>query len=149
MIKITNKNFSIDKIISKLKTKKAGCIVSFLGIVRGYSQNGKEKVTCLKFETHKEMALKKLSEIEKSAKKNFDIADIAIIHRIGKFSVSENIVLIAVSAKNRKEAFPACEYIINELKKVVPIWKKEVTEKGEYWVENDTRFCSNTLEIYY
>lgn len=83
------------------------------------------------------MALETFQELERTAKASFEIQDTLIIHRIGRLAVSENIVLIAVSAMHRKPAFEACEFIIDELKKIVPIWKKEITEENEYWVEGE------------
>lgn len=130
MIEISDKDFNIEEVINKMKAKSVGAIVTFLGIVRG----GKEKeIIRMEIEAYKEMAIKKFNEIRKETLKKFDVKEIAIIHRIGKLNVGDNIVLIVVSCSNRKEAFQACEYVINEIKKVVPIWKKEIRKNGEYW----------------
>lgn len=67
--------------------------------------------------------------------KKFGLEEVTIIHRVGSFSPGDNIVLIAVAAGHRKEAFLGAEYLIDELKKVVPLWKKEIFEDGEVWVE--------------
>lgn len=123
MIKITDKDFSVDKIVKKMKHPEIGCIVNFTGIVRETSQEG--TVETLEIEVYREMAKKKLVELVKQAKKQFEINDVSIVHRIGKLKVSENIVCIVVSAAHRKAAFKACEWIIDELKKWVPIWKTE------------------------
>ena len=75
-----------------------------------------------------------MAEIREQALANFEIDDMHIIHRVGEFKPSDHIVMIAVAAAHRKEAFRACEYAIDELKKKVPIWKKEITISGEHWV---------------
>lgn len=124
MIVLQKKDFDIQKIISKAKNKNAGSVITFLGTVRENS-NGK-KVKSLQFESYKEMALKKLKELREIVLKKFDIIDVVIVHRYGKLKVKENIVLIVVSSAHRKDGFRACEFVIDELKKIVPIWKEEV-----------------------
>lgn len=124
MISLQKKDIEIQKIINKAKDKNAGAIITFLGTVRE-NTNGK-KVKSLEFEVYKEMALKKLKELREITLKKFDIIDVSIVHRYGKLKVKENIVLIVVSSKHRKEGFLACEFVIDELKKIVPIWKEEV-----------------------
>lgn len=131
MIKIIEKDFNIDEEIKKIKDESIGAIVTFLGTVRGFS--GEKRVERLEFEIYKEMATQKFEEIEEVVKKKFDIKKVIIIHRIGKLNVTENIVLIGIASSHRKPAFRACEFIIDELKKIVPIWKKEITKDEEYW----------------
>ncbi|MDI6903221.1 MAG: molybdenum cofactor biosynthesis protein MoaE [Methanocellales archaeon] len=135
MIEIRESDFSVDDVIARMKKREVGAIVTFLGTVRSRSK-GRE-VEKLQFETYKEMAMGKLGEIKEIAMRRFEIEDVAIIHRVGALAVSENIVLIAVSAEHRKDAFAACEFLIDELKNVVPIWKKEFTPSGEYWIEGE------------
>lgn len=135
MIEIRESDFSVDDVIARMKRREVGAIVTFLGTVRGRSK-GRE-VEKLLFETYKEMAMEKLKEIKEIAMRRFEIEDVAIIHRVGALAVSENIVLIVVSAEHRKDAFAACEFLIDELKNVVPIWKKEFTPSGEYWIEGE------------
>ncbi|MBO3804301.1 MAG: molybdenum cofactor biosynthesis protein MoaE [Candidatus Brockarchaeota archaeon] len=132
MILVTEKDFSIGKVISSLKRRETGAIVSFLGTVRGFT--GKEKVRKLEFEADERAAARRLEEIRLEAIRRFKIQDAAIVHRIGSLGVSENIVLISVSAPRRRDAFAACRYVLEELKSTVPIWKKEHTEKGARWV---------------
>ena len=133
MIEISNENFSVTEIVEKMKSPEIGCVVNFVGTVRSTSiyvsiveTNPKGTVETLEIEAYTEMARKELSELANYAKKNFEITDVSIIHRVGKLKVSENIVCIAVSAGHRKDAFKACEWLINELKKCVPIWKTEI-----------------------
>ena len=124
IIEITDKDFSIDEIIKKLKRPEIGCVVSFVGVVRGTSPKGAVKT--LEVEAYDEMGEKLLLELVNKAKTQFKIEDVAIVHRTGDLKVGDNIVYIAVSAAHRNDAFKACEWIINELKKTVPIWKKEL-----------------------
>ena len=132
MIEITENDFDINEIITKQKEEKTGAVVTFLGTVRGFS--GNKKVKFLEFDVYKEMAIKIFTEIENITKEKFDVQKITIVHRFGKLKVKDNIVLIVVSSSHRRDAFKACEYIIDELKKIVPIWKKEITDKEEYWM---------------
>ena len=101
--------------------------MSFLGVVIGKTDG--HPVKKLEYETYNEMAEQKMRKLEKEALKKFDITDIVIIHRIGILKVSDNVVLIAVSAPLRKEAFAACRWLIEKLKKDVPIFKKEYLER--------------------
>jgi len=83
-----------------------------------------DKIKKMKIERYQEMAEKELKKLENNARKKFDVDDVMIIHRYGNLKVGDNIVLIAVSSAHRKDAFRACEYLINGLKKVAPIWKE-------------------------
>jgi molybdopterin synthase catalytic subunit len=134
-IRIQAAPFSIDQETEQLKkaSTSIGAIVTFLGTTRDISQS--RQVAKLEFEHYPGMAEKKLAEIRKRAIEDFGVIDVAIIHRIGTIPVGENIVLIAVAAGHRDEAFKACRFCIDELKRITPIWKKETTPEGEVWVE--------------
>jgi molybdopterin synthase catalytic subunit len=134
LVRITRGDFSIDEEIERVKAKstKIGGIAIFLGTVRDVSKG--ENVENLRFEHYDEMALKMLEEIRGRALHDFDVEEIIMIHRIGELSVGDNIVLIVVGARHRSGAFKACQWCIDELKKIVPIWKKEVTSDAESWV---------------
>lgn len=136
MIRIQREDFSIEDEIKRVKARshRIGGIVTFLGTAREFSR-GKE-VKKLIFEHYTDMAEKKLEEIRQRTLEDFDIIEVSIVHRTGEIGIGENIVLIVVGAEHRKDAFEACKYCIDELKKVVPIWKKEVTVEGEIWVED-------------
>jgi len=147
LIEITEQDFDVKLIIQNLRTNDVGAIVSFIGTVRDFTevvgergQNERVEVEQLVYESYKDMALEKMAQIRDHALAKYDIRDMIMIHRIGSLKTSEQIVMIAVSAAHKKDAFKACEYAIDELKKSVPIWKKEVTLKNEYWVggEKDT-----------
>jgi molybdopterin synthase catalytic subunit len=83
------------------------------------------------------MAERELKRLGTEAHQHFDIAHIGIVHRTGRLEIGETSVVIAVSAPHRRAAFEACEWVIKELKRTVPIWKKEFFEDGEVWVEGE------------
>jgi len=110
-----------------------GAIVTFSGIVRGKNQG--KKVLFLEYEAYPEMAVKMLERIGQEVEANWGLTSLRIQHRVGRLNVGETSVVIVVSAPHRDDAFAACQYAINRLKRIVPIWKKEVFEDGEVWVE--------------
>ena len=101
---------------------------------RGSASGGK-RTDHLIYEAYEDMAEKKMREIGDEVRSRWGIEDFSILHRIGRLEVGEISVLIAVSSPHRSEAFAACQYAIDRLKQIVPIWKKEVGEDGESWVE--------------
>jgi molybdopterin converting factor subunit 1 len=134
-VRIQREPFSVDQEVERLKQSSSsiGGIVTFLGTTRDLSRG--KAVSRLEFEHYPGMAEKKLSEIRERAIRDYGAVDVTIIHRVGTLPVGENIVLIAVAAVHRDEAFRACRFCIDELKRVAPIWKKETTPDGEVWVE--------------
>ena len=91
----------------------------------------------LVYEAYEEMALKEIRKLIDQAHDKFEIASVGIVHRLGRLEISETSVIISVAAPHRRAAFEACEWLIRELKRTVPIWKKEVYSHGEHWVEGD------------
>lgn len=112
-----------EEIVSSIRSESSGAIVTFTGIVRKTERDDFES---LFYEAYEEMAVKEMQKICRDALKRFSITDIAMSHRIGNIVIGDESVFIAVSAPHRKEAFLACEYAIDSLKKSVPIWKKDV-----------------------
>jgi molybdopterin synthase catalytic subunit len=133
MIRVTRDDFSVDEELKLLIKPSVGGLVTFVGTVRDESEAG--HVESMEIEVYPEMAEIQLTEIREETMKKFDVEDILVIHRYGDLRVGENIVLVAVSAGHREAAFNACSYIIDELKKKVPIWKREHTPTGAHWVE--------------
>lgn len=135
MVRIQEQDFSLDEEIERVKksSKRIGGIAVFLGTARDFSK-GKD-IRGLSFEHYPVMAERKLNEIRERAIREFGAIEVSIVHRTGKITIGENIVLIVAAAEHRKEAFKACEFAIDELKKITPIWKKETTTSGEEWVE--------------
>jgi len=120
MIEIRRENFSIDEITRRMKSPKIGAISIYLGTVREFPGG-----LGLEFEDDNQ-AVRKLEEIEERAINRFDVEDIAIVHRVGFLGISENILLIAVSASHREPAFDACTSIIDDIKDFHKSWGKEV-----------------------
>lgn len=135
MVRIQKEDFSIDEEINRVKAVSGdvGGIVVFLGTGRGTSRG--RSISKLDFEHYPGMAENKLNEIREKALKDFDIIEVNIVHRISEISIGENIVLIVVGAAHRADAFKACKWCIDELKRITPIWKKETTPDGEIWVD--------------
>jgi molybdopterin synthase catalytic subunit len=128
LIEITNQDFSLDEMIKRAKRLDAGAVVTFLGTVRD------DGIEMMELEAFQEAALPELESIRGEAMSRFDLLSVEIVHRIGRLSVGDNIVAIVCSAGHRDEAFQGCRYIIEELKKRAPIWKKEIGKNGERWV---------------
>jgi len=118
---IVKEDFSIDELVRKMKKPEMGAIVTFLGMVRA-----DEGVKGMTVEADEETTEKALKNLEREARERFNVEAVEIVHREGSLKVGENIVVILVGAKHRKEAFRACEFLIDELKESVPIWKKEL-----------------------
>ena len=123
MIEVRRGDFSADEIIAALKKPQVGAIVVYVGTVRNLSAG--KQVESLEFAVDDEAISKRMEEIEKAARANFAIDDIAIVHRVGTLRVSDNILLIAVSAAHREPAFNACGYIIDNIKVAHALWRKE------------------------
>jgi len=134
LVRIQKNGFSMEEEVSRVKaaSRGIGAVVTFLGTARDFSKG--TVITGLDFEHYPGMAEGKLKEIRERALKNFDIIEMAIVHRTGKIEIGEDIVLIAAASAHRNDAFMACEWAITELKRVTPIWKRETTVKGEVWV---------------
>ena len=127
MISITKDIIDQLKILEQLKDNSSGAVVFFTGIVRDH--NSKEKVEGIFYEAYEEMVEEKLKKIEKEISENWNIKKFISIHRIVYLKVG-------VSSEHRKEAFEACSYGIDNIKKRCPIWKKEEMESGDSeWVE--------------
>ncbi len=118
---------------SKLDVSGCGGIVSFLGITRGVEEGF--EVHALEFDAWEERLPEVLNDLVLESIDRFGVLAVAISHRIGRVGVGEPIVSIHVGSAHRKEAFEACSWLIDSLKKQAPLWKKEVREDGTYWKE--------------
>jgi molybdopterin synthase catalytic subunit/molybdopterin converting factor small subunit len=134
-VRVQQEDFSVDAEINLVRgrSKRIGGISIFLGTARDRSKG--RDVVSITFEHYEGMAQRKLREIRERAMKDFDIIEVAILHRYGEIRIGDNIVLIVVGAEHRSEAFRACQWAIDELKRITPIWKLEYTPEGEVWVE--------------
>ncbi len=131
---LTTEPLSLDQVASLVSAPEVGGIVLFSGTVRGVT--GDLETDHLEYEAYVEMAEAKLAEIGQEVKERWpQVLDIAMVHRIGRLEVQESAVIIAVAAAHREGIFDACAYAIDRIKHIAPIWKKEVTPNGDFWVE--------------
>ena len=132
MFRVTDKSLDLQELINSVVDPEAGAIATFVGTTRNH--NDGRKVVALDYEAYPEMAEKELVRLGEEAKSKWPICRMAIVHRIGPVQITEASVMIAVSAAHREAAFAACRFAIEEIKRTVPIWKKEVFEGGEIWI---------------
>ncbi len=126
----------LNKIKMNKDLEKAGAIMVFIGIVRGIGVKG-GKVKKLRLEAYKEQAEESLEKIAKEILEKPGIVDVRIHHFVGELNVGEDIVYISVAGGHRNEVFEALREAIDRMKKEAAIWKKEITDLGEYWVSGE------------
>ncbi|HEX5883786.1 MAG TPA: molybdenum cofactor biosynthesis protein MoaE [Pyrinomonadaceae bacterium] len=131
---LTTETIDVGQVARRVVLPECGATVTLDGYAREWT-NGKHTLY-LVYEAYDSMALTEMQRLGAEAHKQFKIAHIGIVHRTGRLEIGETSVVIAVSAPHRQAAFQACEWAIKELKRTVPIWKKEVFEDGEEWVGN-------------
>jgi molybdopterin synthase catalytic subunit len=122
-------------IIEGIKRPEDGAAVVFEGIVRNHTRG--RRTLYLDYEAYEEMALKQMEELAARALAEFKIRDVAIVHRLGRLEIGETSVLIAVASAHRAASFEACRWLIDTLKRTVPIWKKEHFEDGAVWADGE------------
>ncbi|TMD40050.1 MAG: hypothetical protein E6I88_10730 [Chloroflexi bacterium] len=134
MVALRDDSLDAGAIAARIRSDLDGGLVVFEGVVRSQSR-GKE-VRALVYEAYGSMAQRQMEQLAEEASKRWPISNIAVVHRVGTLQVGETSVVIAVSAPHRAEAFDACEWLIDELKRTVPIWKKEIYSQGEAWIDD-------------
>jgi MoaE-MoaD fusion protein len=122
-------------IVSAVKSGGDGAVCVFDGIVRDNTRG--HATLHLDYEAYEEMALKQMHALRDEAKTKFGVREVAIVHRLGRLLVGETSVLIAVASAHRGAAFDACRYVIDTLKKTVPIWKREQFADGAVWADGE------------
>jgi molybdopterin synthase catalytic subunit len=135
LIEITAEPLAPEPFLQHVRRDDSGAVTLFLGVVRDNSHG--HRVLYLEYDAYPEMAERKLREVAEEAQARWPITDIAIAHRTGRLEIGETSLLVAVSSPHRHDAFAACHHIVNRIKEIVPIWKKEVWEGGEAWIEGD------------
>lgn len=133
-VRLQKHDFSVEEELLALRKSHLcmGGVASFLGCARDFSDGN--SVQKIEFDAYGSMALKELIRLREEAIQQFGLMDVRIVHRIGVVHAGEQIVLIATGAEHRKPALHACEWLIDEIKQRVPIWKKEINATGEMWV---------------
>jgi MoaE-MoaD fusion protein len=131
---LTTEPIDVGAVARRVVLPECGATVTLDGYAREWT-NGKHTLY-LVYEAYDSMALTEMQRLGVEAHERFDIAHLGIVHRTGRLEIGETSVVIAASAPHRQAAFQACEWTIKELKRTVPIWKKEVFENGEEWVDD-------------
>ncbi len=129
---LSDEPLSLDRAVAEVRDDEAGAIATFSGTTRVHSRD--RTVTHLDYEAYEGMAERVMEEIANGLRARYELRAIAIHHRIGRVSIGETSVVIAVSAAHRQAALAACKDAIDELKERVPLWKKEVYVGGEEWI---------------
>ena len=132
---LTTAPIDVGAIARRVVPRRCGATVTLDGYAREWTRG--RQTLYLVYETYAPMALGEMQRLGDEARARFDIAHIGIVHRTGRTEIGETSVVISVSAPHRRAAFEACEWAIRELKRTVPIWKKEFYEDGEVWVEGE------------
>ncbi|MDI9872045.1 MULTISPECIES: molybdenum cofactor biosynthesis protein MoaE [Flectobacillus] len=133
MIAIADSPINIQECIDAAQSERAGAVDVFIGTVRNHNKD--KSVVRLEFETYDSMAVKKMQELADEAQVRWNTEKIVMVHRKGVLSIGDVAVVIAVATPHRAASFEACKWLIDTLKQVVPIWKKEVYDNGEEWLE--------------
>lgn len=132
---LTTEPLNIGEISRRVVPANCGAIVTLDGFVRQWTK-GKETLY-LEYEAYEPMALKEIEKLITQAHEQFEIENVGIVHRLGRMEIGETSVVISVAAPHRRAAFEACEWLIKELKRTVPIWKKEYYVGGEVWIQGE------------
>jgi molybdopterin synthase catalytic subunit/molybdopterin converting factor small subunit len=132
---ITRKRIDPNALVAEIKHPEDGASVVFEGVVRNHSRG--RCTLFLEYEAYEPMALKELESLIGEAMGRFQIRDAAVVHRLGRLEIGETSVLMVVTSAHRAAAFDACRWIIDALKKTVPIWKKEHFEDGAVWADGE------------
>ena len=135
-VKIQSQDFDAGLELTRLRQQsaKSGAIASFIGAMRDL--NDGDTISEMLLEHYPEMTEKAILSILKQAEQRWPTTGITVIHRIGRLLPNEQIVFVGVAAAHRGEAFQACEFVMDYLKTQAPFWKKEITDKGERWVDS-------------
>ena len=135
LVQLQGEPIRTDAILAQLKNGDDGAAVIFDGIVRNNTRG--RKTLHLDYEAYEPMALERMQALVREAKQRYSVREIVLLHRLGRLQIGETSVWIAVAAAHRAAAFDACRWIIDTLKKTVPIWKKEYFEDGAIWADGE------------
>lgn len=134
-VAITRERIDAAPLIEEIKDGADGAVCAFDGIVRDNTRG--RRTLHLDYEAYEEMALDQMRGLAQEAVARFGVRDVALVHRLGRLLVGETSVLIVVASAHRGAAFDACRWLIDTLKKTVPIWKKEQFEDGAVWADGE------------
>ena len=143
-IALTREVIAADGLVAAAKQGEDGAVVVFDGIVRNHSRG--RRTLYLDYDSYEEMALKQMRELAEQARSRFAIRHVTLVHRLGRLEIGETSVLIIVAAAHRAAAFEANRWLIDTLKRTVPIWKKEVFVDGAVWAAGEPFPAAIALE---
>ena len=121
MIEVTEKAIDVPKVLDSVRSKTAGGVVHFIGVVRN-----DDGIEGLSYESYPEMAVSEMKRIAEEAKRRWPVETVAVVHRVGWIPVGEEAVVVAVGSPHRAEAFEVCRFVIDRVKEAAPIWKSVV-----------------------
>lgn len=132
---VTDQPLEPDRLVDTVSSPGAGAVLLFYGVVR--DNNLGRRVDHLEYDAYPEMATRVMEQIAGEAREKWDLTDIAVHHRTGRLEIGETSLLVAIASAHRREAFEAGLWLVDRFKEVVPVWKKEVFEGGEEWIEGE------------
>jgi molybdopterin synthase catalytic subunit len=135
LVKLVREPIAAEALVAAAKQGEDGAVIVFDGIVRNNSRG--RKTLYLVYEAYEEMAVKQMNQLAREAITRLGVRNVAIIHRLGRLQVGETSVLIIVASAHRRQAFEASRWLIDTLKKTVPIWKKETFVDGAVWADGE------------
>ena len=134
-VSIVRAKIDTHKILEDIKAPEDGAVVVFEGIVRDNTRG--RRTLYLDYEAYEPMALKQMESVAEQALEQFEIREVSLVHRLGRLEHCETSVLIVVASAHRAAAFESCRWLIDTLKRTVPIWKKEYFEDGAVWADGE------------
>lgn len=133
IVEITERPISPENIVNRVKTDQSGCVVTYIGLIRQYSQG--KQVLSVEYSDSEGKAEGRLEEIACQTRQKWQLSNIAICHRTGKLNVGDINLVVAVASAHRQEGFAACQYVIDQFKQRIPTHKKETYQDGSTWFE--------------
>jgi len=132
---IVRSAIDLEGIVAGLRRGEDGAVLVFEGVVRNQTRG--RKTLYLNYEAYEPMARQEMEALATEALQKYQIRDVALVHRLGRLEIGETSVLVAVASAHRAAAFEACRWLIDTLKRTVPIWKKEYFEDGAVWADGE------------
>jgi molybdopterin synthase catalytic subunit len=132
---LTREAIDAEGIVAAAKSGEDGAVVVFDGIVRNHSRG--RRTLHLDYEAYEEMAVRQMRELGRKARERFGVRQVTMVHRLGRLEIGETSVLIVVASAHRSAAFEACRWLIDSIKQIVPIWKRETFADGAVWAPGE------------
>ncbi|OGO49796.1 MAG: molybdopterin converting factor subunit 1 [Chloroflexi bacterium RBG_16_68_14] len=128
LFRVTSEPLDPQRLVEAVRRDESGAVALFYGVARNHSEG--RRVSALEYDAYPAMAERKLREVADEVRARWPITGIGVWHRTGRLAIGETSLLVAVSAAHRQQAFEACQYAVDRIKQIVPIWKKEIWEDG-------------------